>query len=131
MGVRYLGIDFGSKRIGLALSNEENVFAIPYKVIQNDKNSLKDLQKIIETNNVSDMVIGESKNYSGAENAIMKKAKLFAEKIEKTSSVKIHWEPEFLTSVEAERIQGASKMLDASAAAIILRSFLEKQHGSR
>lgn len=125
-----MGIDFGLKRIGVALSDEKNKFALPRGVLLNDKNIVVVLQKIMDIEQITDVVIGESKNYAGKENQIMKKARIFAKKIETAGRVRIHWEPEFLTSAEAARIQGATETLDASAAALVLKSFLEKRKNS-
>ena len=51
----------------------------------------------------------------------------FVEKIKKKIGVEVYWEPEFLTSHQAEKIQGKNDMLDASSATIILQSFLDKR----
>src|SRR3990167_8930114 len=97
--MRYAGIDYGKKRVGVALSDEGLSFALPKVVLLNYKNE---------------------------ENAIMEEAKDFAKKISGVTGVNVVFEPEFLTSAEAERVQGKNKMHDASAAAIILKSYMAK-----
>jgi RNase H-fold protein (predicted Holliday junction resolvase) len=72
-------------------------------------------------------VVGESKDFKGHENPIMKEAREFAEKL-KAARLEVVFHPEILTSVEAEKLQGKNEMLDASAAAIILKSYIEIKH---
>jgi putative Holliday junction resolvase len=124
--MRYLGIDYGTKRIGVALSDESNVFALPHSVIQNSKKLVDDLNTIICDNNIEVIVLGESKNFKGEENPVMKDIKKFKDNIENTLGKRVVYEPEFLTSHQAERFQGKTNTLDASAAAIILQSYLDK-----
>ena len=83
--------------------------------------------EIIEKENVSEIVMGESLNYKGKENFVMKDAKKFAREIKKKFNLNISFEPEFLTTHQAKSIQGENEMTDASAAALILQSFLDKR----
>ena len=142
--MRYLGIDYGSKRVGIALSDEGLQFALPKIVFPNNYKLVSKIKEFCKENDVSLIVIGESKNYKGEENAIMKAARAFAEDLKGVTGTAIAFEPEFLTSAEADRInqprrspsreKGAgsrpehhkNEMLDASAAALILKSYLEK-----
>ncbi len=121
---RTLGIDYGSKRIGVALTNEVGDFALPYSVVQNSKNVIDDILKICTENNISKVVVGESKDFAGRDNVIMKNINTFVGQLrERDIEVVLH--PEFLTSAQAEHIQGKNGMLDASAAAIILQSYID------
>ncbi len=152
-----MGIDYGKKRVGVALSNESNEFALPHSIIQNNVGMSTLVEKVCEIcrrEHVTDVVIGESKDYSGKENPIMKDIWVFADALEVALSeeslngerVKIHYEPEFMTSAEAERVvfrrqdknmertgvkpnnkEVKNEMLDASAAALILKHFLERK----
>lgn len=141
--MRLLGIDFGSKRVGLALSDESGTLAFPYKVLPNDSTLLSEVVLIITEQKVKLVVMGESKDFSGKDNAIAKSADEFKRALEKLSRKKIEYEPEFLTSVQAgrnyarrpEESRGSgvradrrkvNEMLDASAAAIILQSYLDR-----
>ena len=123
--MKYLGIDFGSKRIGLAISDEMGKIAFPYSVILNNKELIREIGRIIEKEKIGEIVIGESKNFKGEPNKIMVKIKKFKEALEKETKLKVYLEPEFMTSQQAEQIQGKNDMHDASAAAIILQSFLD------
>lgn len=122
--MRYLGIDYGSKRVGIAISDPDGQIAFPLTVLDNSKNLLNDIKEICRKNEIEEIVIGDSKDYKGHDNVIMKEIRTFIKELEKIP-MKVNLHPEFLTSSEAEKIQGKNKMLDASAAAIILRSYLE------
>ncbi len=124
--MRILGIDYGSKRIGLALSDEGRQFAMPLIVLNSTKNLLDEVLKIAKEKETTEIVMGESKNYKGEANVIMSESLEFKKQLE-TSGLTVHLEPEFMTSANAERFQGKHDMLDASAAALILQSFLDKE----
>lgn len=124
---KYLGIDFGSKRVGLATSDDLGRMAFPYSVISNDKNLLEEIEEIVKKENITDIVIGESKNFAGQPNIIMKEIEEFKKKFEEKTKLNIYLEPEFMTSSQAELIQGKNDMHDASAATIILQSYLDKK----
>lgn len=128
---KILGIDMGTKRIGLALSNIERTFAFPLSVLE-VKNISETLQSVafqiaaIATENAAkEVVIGESKNFAGKENPIMYHVHLLKSLLEK-ESLTVMLEPEFLTSEQAQRHQGKNDLLDASAACIILQSYLDR-----
>lgn len=126
--MKYIGIDFGSKRVGIAVSDESGSLAFPKVVLANDKKLLSLILKIAEEENALGIVIGESKNYSGEPNRIMEEIEKFKKEIEEKTKLEIYFEPEFMTSVQAVQLQGKNKMLDASAATIILQSFLDKMN---
>ncbi len=128
--MRILGIDYGSKRVGIAISDEGGEFAIPTIVLDNSKNLLKEVIDMAKKNLVVQIVMGESKNYKGEANKILPKSLEFKKELENSGFV-VHLEPEFMTSANAERFQGKTDMLDASAAALILQSFLDKDHFSK
>ena len=124
--MRYLGIDYGTKRVGTALSDEGGKFAMPHKVLQNTKTLLEDINNIICENEVEVVILGESKDFKGKDNKVMGKIRVFKDQIENNLGKKVIFEPEFLTSHQAESIQGKHDLLDASAAALILQSYLDR-----
>ena len=124
--MRILGIDYGSKNIGVALSDERGEWAFPHSVLANDEKTVGAILKLMKENLVKEVVIGESKDFKGKANEIMAAASGFAKPLAAAGLV-VHFEPEYLTSHQAQHIQGVTKMLDASAATIILQSFLEKR----
>ncbi len=126
--MRYLGIDFGSKRVGLALSDEDGRMAFPYTVLKNDKTLLSEVDRICKEQKVKLMVVGESNDFKGEPNPIAVQIEEFKKAIEKLTRKKVEYEPEFLTSVQAARWQGNVEKLDASAAAIILQNYLDRKN---
>lgn len=126
--MKYLGIDYGTKRVGLAISDENNKIAFPSAVIQNDSKILQNLKKILNENKIKKVIIGESQNYKMEDNEIMREILDLKEIIEKTMEKDVILHPEFMSSAQAEKIQGKNKMIDASAAAIILQSYLDQEN---
>ncbi len=124
--MRFLGIDYGTKRVGIAVSDENCQFAMPLIVINNSKNLVTEIIELAKKNNIKELVLGESKNYKGEANAILTESLNFKMDLEKRGFI-VHLEPEFMTSTHAEKFQGKNDLLDASAAALILQSFLDKR----
>jgi putative holliday junction resolvase len=124
--MRSLGVDYGKKRVGLALSDERGSFALPYRVIDNSNNLAHELLAICQTEGADTIVIGESRTLDGRANPIMQDIKELVVKLE-SGNVKVILEPEFFSSAAAERIVGTDANLDARAAALILQSYLDKQ----
>ena len=127
--MRLLGIDYGTKRVGIALSDEGGQFAMPLITLNHSKNLIKDVKEIVEKNGIKEIVMGESKNYKGEANAVLPESLNFKMDMESEGYI-VHLEPEFMTSANAERFQGKNENLDASAAALILQSFLDKKNSS-
>ena len=138
--MKYLGIDYGSKRIGVAVSDESAILAFPLGTIAAGEKALREVLDIIKENDVKFVVMGESLNFSQEKNPIMKAAEAFAEKLQ-DHQVPVIFEPEFLTSALALRqTQGDPQRRekarkgpteselnhDASAAALILQSYLDR-----
>jgi putative Holliday junction resolvase len=130
--MRYLGIDFGTKRVGLALSDESGSMGFPHAVVPNDGRLIDYVRDLIERKEVETVVIGDSVDFAGNANPVRAKAKAFAVELEHTTNVEVVWEPEALTTQEARRDpegiritgQQAREAVDASAAALILTSYL-------
>ena len=77
---------------------------------------------------IEEVVLGESRDFSGKENPLMKRIHGFKEQLSITAGVPVFLFPEVLSSREAMRLQGDNDMNDASAAAIVLQSYLERMH---
>lgn len=130
--MRYLGVDYGEKRIGLALSDESGKLAFPLEIITNtnlnpEGEVIQRLRDIIQEKGVEVIVLGESTNLKGEENTIMEAIREFKKVLEEQFDVEVIFEPEFFTSVQAARSPSATEHRDAQAAALILQSYLEKQ----
>ena len=126
--MRYLAIDYGEKRVGIALSDESGRLAFPKKVLAQDKKLIPALEKMCMEEKIGAIIIGESLDFKNHPNPIMKKILAFKAELAKKVKCQIHFEPEFMTSQEATHIQGEGNMHDASAAALILKSYLDKKN---
>jgi len=124
--MRYLGVDYGSKRVGLAISDENAEFALPLSVITNKPLLIKEVIKVATDNAVKEIVIGESRKYDMSANKILPDILALKDSLEKEKFI-VHLELEFMSSVQAERLQGKNDMTDASAAAIILQAYLDRK----
>jgi methionine--tRNA ligase beta chain len=126
--MKFLGVDYGLKRVGIAVSDDGGRMAFPDSVLDNNADLFETISKICNEKGIGEIVVGESKNLNGEPNAIMKNIDKFVEGLKKNTNRSVHLEPEFMTSVQASRIQGENKMIDASAATIILQSFIDKKN---
>lgn len=123
--MRILGIDYGKKRVGIAVSDESRKFALPVSVLMNSGVLVAEIVKIALQHEVKEIVMGESRNFKQEANTILEDSIVLKKELEKGGYI-VHFEPEFMTSVQAERFQGKNIMHDASVAAIILQSYLDR-----
>lgn len=142
-GSRFLGIDYGTKRIGAAISDENRTLAFPKEIVPNDDKTWERLAEIIKKENISEIVVGESVDFSGKLNALSGRIEVFILELREKFHLPVHKQKEFLTTVEARKmgeskstLQGSqahskikqikSGRADASAAALILQRYLDK-----
>ena len=127
-----IGLDYGSKRIGVAVSDQSWKIAFPLEIVQNGssrkerESALNIIRNICEKNDAHVVVIGESKDFKNKDNQIMEEVRDFKEYLEEEFDLEVVFEPEILSTLQASRIQGEHKNIDASAAAIILQSYLDR-----
>lgn len=126
--MRYLGIDYGRKRVGLALSDEQGQMAFPHAVIANTDDLLSELEAIIAKHHIEAIVIGHSKASDGSDNPIHQAVTELVTDLTLATGLPVQLQPEQYTTQEAIRFQGRSEHTDASAAAIILNSYLDSQN---
>ena len=69
--MKFLGIDYGDKKVGIATSDTEGVMAFSKCVIANTSNLLEDISALVKDEGASEVVIGESRNFQGEENIII------------------------------------------------------------
>lgn len=124
--MRYLGIDFGTKKVGIAYSDESATLAFPYTILKTDKNLVDSIVKIIAEKEAEALVLGESYNAKNEENEVMVDIRKFKTELETKIQIPIYMEKEYLTSMEARRYQD-KMIVDDSAAALILQRFLDKE----
>ena len=137
--MRFLGIDYGGKRIGLAISDENGKLAFPKEIISNDIKSFNKISDIIKKESISEIVVGESLDFKSNKNNIWKEIENFIKELKSEFEIPIHKQKEFLTSVEARGREGkkknnarktkkeVSKKIDHSAAALILQRYLDRR----
>ncbi len=132
-----LGIDFGSKRIGLAVGQTLTQVANPLSTLKNNPQFWHELKHIITEWNIGQIVIGLPLDMDGEEQEITRQVKNFSKKVKHHTQLPVHWVDERLTSFAAERQfkdQRASQLskakhksqIDAMAAQIILQSWLDQ-----
>lgn len=137
---RVLGIDYGEKRIGLALSDEMGLTARPLSTLvrTNRQNDVRRLREICRTNDVGRIVVGNPLHMSGATGEMAYRVSRFAARLEKELGIPVELIDERLTSWEAERMAVEDKSskriggaVDDLAAAILLRQYLEQEREKR
>ncbi|MBI1974562.1 MAG: Holliday junction resolvase RuvX [Candidatus Zambryskibacteria bacterium] len=119
-----MAIDYGAKRVGVASTDESGLFAIPRMVLENNDQLLEKVIKFKEEHHIEKIVIGESRNFEGDYNIIQEEIDRFSNELEKFG-VEVISHPEILTTKEARELQGNTAMTDASAAALILKSYID------
>ncbi|MFZ2048871.1 MAG: Holliday junction resolvase RuvX [Minisyncoccia bacterium] len=125
--MKIMAVDYGAKRVGVASTDESGEFALPRAVLPNDDTLVDTILKQISDENIEKVVVGDSKNLDGTPNAISKDINIFVEKL-KAEKIDVVMHPEVYTSMEADRLQGQNDMRDASAAALILKSYIDLQN---
>ena len=136
--MRYLGLDLGSKTLGMALSDASGLIASPYQVIRHNENYeqlLSEVKRVVEEKNVQEIVLGLPKNMNKTIGEKGNLSLLFKSQLEDLLKIPVHLQDERLTTVEAQNIllkQDASRkkrkqVIDEVAATIILQSYLDRK----
>ena len=136
--MRYLGLDLGSKTLGMALSDASGLIASPYQVIRHNENYeqlLSEVKRVVEEKNVQEIVLGLPKNMNNTIGEKGNLSLLFKSQLEDLLKIPVHLQDERLTTVEAQNIllkQDASRkkrkqVIDEVAATIILQSYLDRK----
>lgn len=134
--MKYLGIDYGTKKIGVAVSDDTGSLAFPLGVIKAGQGALEEVASVARENAVGMIVIGESRDFKGQANEVMEDIEQFKKDIEELTGLPTAFEREFFTSTMAARqfapeeksrkANPSHANLDASAAALILQGYLDK-----
>ena len=137
--MRYLGLDLGTKTLGIAISDKLGLIASFYKTIEfkeNDYESvIDDLKKIIEENNIGAIVLGLPKNMDNSLGFAAERSLNFKDLLLEKLDIEVILEDERLSSVEANNLmimddlsrKKRKKKVDALAATIILQRFLDRR----
>jgi putative holliday junction resolvase len=127
--MRILGIDYGEKRIGLALSDETQTFAKELGILS-PKEFQEKIREYINEHQVAKIVLGWPLNMNGEETKTTLEVKKFKEKLEKIIDIPVNTIDERYTSQMASHLPGGDKDLDSLAAQIILQNYLDKTKGT-
>lgn len=131
-----IGFDYGSKRLGVAVSDLLLTVATPYKIIQrtNIKEDLAEIRRVIEEKEAGGIVFGLPLQMNGEEGGIAKEVREFAARLEKQVNLPTAFWDERLSSSAMENFlikeadmsrKKRAKVLDSSAAAFILQGYLD------
>lgn len=135
--MRCLGLDLGTKTLGLAMSDKTNSIASPYKVLKWDGENydllFKDLDNIIKDNAITDLVLGLPKNMNNTLGFAAERSLSFKEALEKRYKLEVKMIDERLSTVEATNYllsadmsrKNRKKVIDGVAASIILDTYLK------
>lgn len=127
--MRYLGVDYGSKRVGIAVSDDAGSFAFPKQTVINDHRLVARIAEIAAMEKVQAIVIGDARSLSGGHNKITGEADRFSENLRDATKLTMFRIREAYSSAEAMRFAPAHhRHDDSAAAAIILQRFLD-DHG--
>jgi putative Holliday junction resolvase len=138
---RILAVDYGRKRIGLALSDEMGLTAQPIGTLTrvNRQRDLSRLRDACRTRGVTHIIVGQPLHMTGEAGEMADEAARFAARLEKATGIGVELVDERLTSWEAERTVAETRSavkrkraaIDDVAAAVLLRDYLEKRRASR
>ena len=130
--MRYLAIDYGLKRTGLAICDPRETIASPLTVFEGQKKLKDKISEIVQLENVEAIVIGLPLNMDGTESDLSRRVRKFGQQLSEDIELDIIFHDERLSSFNAEKKMAGQmtrkrkkKRLDAVAAAEILQSFLE------
>jgi putative Holliday junction resolvase len=132
---RLIGLDLGSKRIGVSICDEKQLIATPFKTINRStaKDLIDELKRIIEENNIKGIVIGNPLNMDGSSGSSVQSVKDTSNNIEKSINLPICLWDERLSTVGAFNLSSQldinvskrEKKIDENAAAFILQGAID------
>ena len=131
--MRWLAIDHGTKKIGLAFSDELEILASPFEVWPQEERTLDRLTRLCKEEGVQALAVGLPRHKDGAESTTAPAARAFGEALAGRTGLPLRLVNEHLSSAEAERLlrergvkpEKRKLLLDAAAAAVILSELLE------
>lgn len=123
--MRWLGIDPGTKRVGLAICDPDEKIAVPLEIVPASA-AFPAVRSIAAREDVGGIVVGLPLLMDGGEGASAAMARKLGERLERQLELPVEYEDESLTSVEAER-GGRGEPRDDIAAALILQQFIDRR----
>jgi putative Holliday junction resolvase len=133
--MRILGIDYGQKRLGLAMSDPLGITSQPLPFLLNDKQMWVNLKKLIDENQVSEIVVGLPITMRGTASEMTEEVEKFSMELETLVSIPIVLQDERLSTMESEKLlisanvsrEKRKTVRDSMAASIILQDYLERR----
>lgn len=138
--MRVIGLDFGTKTVGVALSDETHIIAQPLVTIERKhatklRQTYAQIERIIDEQDVGIIVLGFPKNMNNTEGERAEATKRFMDDLERRTGLPVILVDERLTTVEADRIldeigvaaSARKAHIDKMAAAIILQNYLDRE----
>jgi len=139
--MRYLGLDLGTRTLGIAVSDQTNTIATPLKTIRFKEECyeslLEELGSIVLEKKITAFVLGLPKNMNNSLGYAAERSLKFKEILEKHFSLPVHLIDERLTTIEAEKIlidsdksrKKRKKVIDNVASSLILEIYLKRERG--
>lgn len=124
--MKTLAIDYGTKRIGLAISDEMGQLARELAILSPDEFWEK-IPDIVIQESVGKLIVGLPLNMAGVDTDKTTEARLFAEQLEQKLQIPLELVDERLSSTMAEQIAGSSKNIDSLSAQIFLQNYLNSK----
>ncbi len=125
---KFLAIDFGLKNLGLAISDQTNLIAIPFKTLS-ERQLLNEIIEIVVSNNIYGIIIGKPYNLDGSDSKMIVNVNLFIERILRVQNFPIYLIDERLSSKQYKTSTKISKKgVHEKSACLILDDFLALYH---
>ena len=138
--MRIMGLDYGDKTVGVAVSDELGITAQPLETVDRERwnklrQTCKRIEEIIIEYKIEKIVIGKPLNMNGTEGERLQRTREFIDMMERRTGLEIVELDERLTTMEADRIldmtgvaeSGRKEYIDKMAAAIILQTYLDRE----
>ncbi|RIV18896.1 Holliday junction resolvase RuvX [Alicyclobacillaceae bacterium I2511] len=139
--MRILGVDYGTVRIGLSLSDPSGILAHSLKMIHRlgDAQAAREIAEVVRGEQVEKIVVGLPRHMNGEEGERAQQCRDFARRLENLTRVSVDMYDERLTSVQAERVLIAAdvsrkrrkQVVDAMAATLLLQGYLDGHRETR
>jgi len=133
---RFLAIDYGEKRVGLAITDPLRIFAYPLETFLNDNNFWKRLKKVFDSYNIVKIIIGYPFKENGEKSSSTKLIEEFAKELQNKTSIQIEFYDErysseiarqrVIESVSSKKKRRDKGLIDKNAAAVFLQDYLSE-----
>lgn len=123
--MKILGVDYGLKWIGMAITDDERIMAFPYETLENNSKLFSRLNEIIKKEDIYKIIIGLPLNKKIKATSQTVEVENWAEKLIKEVDLPIDFQNEIFTSKIADKYNAKDR--HSAAAAILLQSYLDRK----